>query len=242
METIEQRVALKTDQCACSGCGERIAQCACDEPWEGPFRFGQLGDHAQEKAIDQQAIWNTQDWAPLLDNERPLEVVKHLGFELETRAVPLHGGGGRHEPDIAYSIGDRGEYVTFSGTWRAENFSLNALQEHVGAGNGPVLALGLRMMALFMRYPTAEAKITVSHSRNGTMHAEFYPQGSAAWTLDDAMGGHGEDETMTELARDTAHWLLRQWTDEYNSLGDRDRCSEDIAANEYTFNADGGMA
>lgn len=243
METLEQRVAESTEAAECEACSERIAQCECDPSWDGPFRFCQLGDREQEKALDQQAQWNSEDWSPTEGIDWELEAIGYLGFEIGTESVKLHGGAYREQPAISYSIGDRGEYVAFPCNWSAEKLDIIKLHEHVGE-DCALRPLAIQLSALMMRYPTSEAKITCNSSgnRDPRMEGEFYPEGSAAWTLDDAYGGHEEDATITELARDVARWLLSEFRSKYQNLYDRDRCIEDIEANERRFDSDGSVA
>lgn len=241
-ETVAQRVGENTEAAECEGCGERIAQCCCDEPWDGPFRFCQLGDREQEKALDRQAQWNSEDWCPTECIDWELEAIGYLGFEIGTESVKRQTGTYREELNISYSIGDRGEYVAFPCNWSAEKLDIIKLHEHVGE-DCALRGLAISLSALMMQYPTSEAKITCnSGRRDPTMEGEFYPEGRASWTLDDAYGGHEEDETITTIARNVAAWLLGVFTDEWRNLCDRDRCIEDIEANDRRFDADGSVA
>lgn len=241
MIATEQRVAESTDAAECSECSARIAQCLCDDAWGGPFRFCQLGDRAQERAIEQQAQWNSEDWTPTECIDWELEAIDYLGFEIGTERVKNFTGAYYQRLNIAYSIGDQGEYVAFPCNWSAEKLDIIKLHEHVGE-DCALRGLAIRLSALMMQYPTSEAKITCSSGRRDpTMEGEFYPEGSAAWNVDDSIEGHEEDETITEIAREVADWLLGEFRSEWENLSDRDRCIEDIEANERRFDSDGGI-
>lgn len=241
METLEQRVAQNTDAADCEACGERIAQCLCDEPWQGPFKFCQLGDRAQEKAIEDEQRSNSEHFDPLDCIGCDVAIINNLGFEIGME-YRTSAAGKRYEfLNIAYSLGHSGEYVAFPCNWSAERLNTNIVLAEAPQDKD-LPSICLRLATLRMQYPTSEAKITCnSGSRDPTMDGEFYPEGSSAWSLDDAVDGHEVDETITDIARDVAGWLLEIMRSNYEDCYDRDRCIEQLTERESSFDEDGEL-
>ena len=79
------------------------------------FEFSELSERAKDRARDWYRRGCCNDWEP---NFWEFEgCAKKLGIEFRPRPVRLMSGKTRNEPDINYSVGDRGEYCVFAGDW-----------------------------------------------------------------------------------------------------------------------------
>jgi hypothetical protein len=242
MVETEQRVAQESELTDCPGCSERLADCCCDEPWQGPFKFSQLGERAQDRAVDWMSTCNCESFDPLDCMDYNMSIIRGMGFEIGTRQVKTMGRKFRDEPDIGYSLGDHREHVVFPANWSAERLDTNAVLSEAPIDQ-TLIELCIRLASLRMQYPTSEAHITLSrYAHSDTMNGEFWPYGSANAGIDDAIDGHEEDETITAIARDTASWLLAQFRSEWENCSDRERCEEDIESGEHLFDSNGDRA
>lgn len=201
------------------------------------YRLDELSDAAK----DQARAWYRDggfdyDWhdAVYEDFQRIAEI---LGICFKTRTVRLMGGGSRQEPRIFFTgFWSQGDGASFECLYAYRKNASVDIRSHAPLDttlHGIADALQAVQRRNFYQL-RAEA------SHRGHYYHEYcmaisVTRDSATWQ---DMTSDAED-VVTEALRDLARWLYRQLEREYEYLTSDEAVDEAIAANGYTFTADG---
>lgn len=193
------------------------------------YTFDELSDTAKERARQ----WFREASGPE-DFDQVIEDAQHmgeiLGFSFRTHAVPLHGGGTRHDPCIWWKLG----YSQSDGVWIEASYSY-AKGAHTKiraeAPQDTVLHdLADRLLGLQKAYGY-QLTATVRHDDRGPMDLSVehptreFPQ--AVYT------------DFREIIRDYEKWIYRQLRQQDEWRNADEQVDETIRENEYEFTADG---
>jgi hypothetical protein len=204
---------------------ETIETNGCDD--QVSFTFDELSDEAKERALNWVASGNCQDWEPQIDWEAEALTYIGIGINASNKALP----------SIEYSVGSYDDCFAFEGTFRAAELNHEKLLGHVSA-DCPLHAVFAKCMALHLMCPDVTANIYHSGRERYSVASCSVPE--SAW-----QGPDDDDlelrcnELLDDILKAVNAWMLAQLQADYEWQSDRDRCIEDIEANEYKFDEDG---
>ena len=200
------------------------------------YDFTELSDAARDKA----RAWfrETIDygwWDSVYDDFG--EICAILGVTLATTTVGLMGGGTRQKPCIGFSgFWSQGDGACFEGRYACAPRASRRIREYAPQDT----ELHRIADALQRLQRDSFYQLTAALRHRGP--------GCHAWCMEinverDSPGGHpiasrGE-EGLIEALRDLAHWLYRRLEREYEFLISDETVDEGMAANGYTFTAEG---
>ena len=207
------------------------------------FTFEELPDRARERARDWYRNGMCNDWEPAFDEFKDL--AKTFGIEFKTRSVKLYGGGTRGEPLINYSVGDRGEFCSYEGTWSVKSDALVKFKE-MGWKDDDLLGIAeaLTRASLYCQLkglPDFHAHVTTSDRDDSMMEVSF----------DSLEDEDGEEfpiipkdicEAVETALQDFASYMLKCMSDDYEWRYSDECVDENIQCNEYEFDEDGDCA
>jgi hypothetical protein len=201
------------------------------------YRLDELSADAKAKARE----WYRDgaldhDWYAFVyeDFER---ICDTLGVQLQTRPVPLYGGGTQQRPSIWFSgFWSQGDGACFEGSYHHAKGSPQKIRDYAPT-DGELHRLADTLGAI-QRRNFYQLHAGISH--RGRYYHEYcmrisVERDSAVYqdmTAD-------ADDVVTEAMRDLARWLYRQLEHEYEHQMSDAVVDESIRANEYTFTASG---
>ena len=164
-------------------------------------------------------------------------ICRILGVELGTSAVKLMGGGTRDVPQVYFrGFSSQGDGASFAGSYRHARGAARAIRAHAPRDE--------ELHRIANELQAAQRKnfyqLTAGISQRGNYCHEYsmaieVERDSPNWQpVTD-----GAEDAVIEALRDLARWLYRQLRSEYEHLTSDDAIDEIIAANEYTFTAEG---
>lgn len=201
------------------------------------FQIGELSDEARERA----RLWYRQggfdyEWWEFVydDFERICDII---GVELRMRPVRLCGGGSRQKPCIWFSgFWSQGDGACFEGDYSYAKGSRGAIRTYAPKD------------AELHRIADALADIqwrnffqlTARATHRGRYYHEYCIEVSVERDspVYQEMTARAEDD-VAEALRDLARWLYQSLEQEFDGLNSDEAVDEAIAANEYSFTADG---
>ncbi|MCJ1901485.1 antitoxin of toxin-antitoxin stability system [Paracoccus versutus] len=201
------------------------------------FRLDELSDAAK----DQARAWYREggfdeDWhdAVYEDFQRIAEI---LGIRFKTRTVRLYGGGSRQQPCIFFSgFWSQGDGASFECQYAYRKSAPAEIRSY--APQDRILHGIADALQAVQRRNFYQLRAEASH--RGHYYHEYcmaisVSRDSPTWQgmTDDA------EEIVIEALRDLSRWLYRQLEREYEYLTSDEAVDEAIAANGYTFTADG---
>jgi hypothetical protein len=201
------------------------------------YEFHELSEEAKklarawfrEAAID-------HDWHEFIFDDFE-QVCRILGIELNTRPVPLMGGGTRHKPCIYFSgFYAQGDGACFEGTYTYEKGAARKIRDYAPQDR-ELHAIADRLSEI-QRENFFQLRADACH-RGHYCHA--YCMTVLAWR-DSPTGqdmSEGAEDTVTACLRDLADWLYRQLEREWDYMMSDEYADEGIAANGYTFTESG---
>ena len=198
-------------------------------------------DELSGKARDAARAWHREcglhdDWDDFVLEDFGT-VCAILGVTLDTRPVPLLGGGTRNVPQVWWSgFGLQGDGASFAGTFEHAPGSAKAIRAHAPQDaelhriaddlqelqrrNFWQLGAVIRQRGRYCH----EFTMAISVERDS-------PNGQPATD--------GAEDAVTEAMRDLARWLYRQLRAEHDYLNSDDAVDESIRANAWTFTSEG---
>ena len=206
------------------------------------YEFNELSERAKETARDYYRNHCCNDWEPEFSGFE--ELAKCLGIEFNARAVRLMSGKDRYDPDISYSIGDRGEFCSYSGSWSVKSDALVKFKE-LGWTDEDLLGIAetLTRASLYCQLvglPTFSARVRTTRRDDSSMWVGFDE------------GDEDEDGEPTPLlpkdmleAIETAltgfaSWMLKSMRDDYEYQYS-DECVDQYLE-ELEFDSDGALS
>ena len=160
-----------------------------------------------------------------------------LGITLRTTPVRLHGGGMRDKPHVFFrGFWSQGDGASFEGSWSHAKGSARAIRAHAPRDGELHRIADALHDAQRRNFYQLHARIRQSglYCHEYTMAIEV-ERDSPAWQ---PMAGDSE-RLVVEALRDLARWLYRQLENEYTHITSDDAVDEAIAANRWSFTADG---
>ena len=160
-----------------------------------------------------------------------------LGVTLRTSPVRLYGGGTRDKPQVFFSgFHSQGDGASFAGSYSHARGTAKAIRAHAPRDE--------ELHRIADQLQTAQRKnfyqLAAGITQRGNYCHEYsmaieVERDSTTWQppTDDA------EDAVTEAMRDLARWLYRQLRQEYEHLTSDAAIDEIVAANEYTFTAEG---
>lgn len=201
------------------------------------YQIDELSDEAREKA----RLWYRRggfdyEWWDFVydDFERICTI---LGVELHTRPVRLCGGGTRRKPSIWFSgFWSQGDGACFEGDYSYAKHSSAAIRAY--APTDEELHRIADALAEIQRRNFFQLRACATH--RGRYYHEYCMEISVERDspVYQEMTATAEDD-VTEALRDLARWLYRQLEEEFDGLNSDEAVDEAIAANEYSFTAEG---
>lgn len=201
------------------------------------YQIDELSDEAREKARD----WYRQggfdyEWYEFVydDFERICEII---GVELRTVAVRLYGGGTRQKPCIWFSgFWSQGDGACFEGDYSYAKGSCAAIRAY--APKDEALHRIADALADIQRRNFFQLSARAAH------RGRYYHEFSMAISVERDSPVYqqmtkGAEADVSEALRDLARWLYRRLEAEFEGLNSDEAVDEAIAANEYSFTADG---
>ena len=160
-----------------------------------------------------------------------------LGVTLRTSPVRLYGGGTRDNPQIFFTgFHSQGDGASFAGSYSHARGAAKGIRDYAPKDEELHRIADTLQDVQRRNFHQLHAYIRRSgrYSHEYTMAIEVErdsPTGQPP--TDDA------EDTVTEAMRDLARWLYRQLQAEYEHLTSDAAVDETIAANEWTFEANG---
>lgn len=199
------------------------------------FTFDELDEDAKTRARDwyREGALDYDWWDSTYDDFSG--ICKILGIDLKARPVRLMGGGTRQKPCIQFSgFCSQGDGASFEvDLYAYARNSIAQIKAH--APNDAALHdIAARLAAVqrcnfYQLYARVDQRGRYVHEN--TMLVDV--------RRDDAEMTSDAEDAITEAMRDLARWLYRRLAEEYEYLLSDGVVEESIAANGYTFTADG---
>jgi len=208
------------------------------------YQFSELSDSAKEKAREWYREGESQDFGSFGELYEPAETAAALlGITFAQNTVKLHGGKTRQEPNIMWSgfssQGDgacfTGSYEFVPGCWETirnefpKDTVLHGIADKLAAMNG-----ALRLLQ--------GGKLAGTITQSGNYCHKYTMDATATNSVD---GEELEAETSEQflgVMRDFADWIYKGLEAEYDWRMSDEAVDENIEANEYEFDEDGGPA
>ena len=201
------------------------------------YELKELSESARERARawyrESCLDWDWHEWV----YEDFETVCGLLGVTLRTSHVPLMGGGTRETPRIYFrGFHHQGDGASYEATYAYARGAARAVRAHAPRdAELHVIADALADVQRPNFYQLgADIRQSGSYCHEYTMAIDV-ERDSPAWQ--DMTDGAGE--AVIEALRDLARWLYRQLEREYWYLTSDEAVDENIAANEFTFTAEG---
>lgn len=202
------------------------------------YRLDELSEAARERA----RAWYrdtgfSDNWfdAVFTDFETVADL---LGIRLKTHRVRLWGGGSREAPCIWFSgFWSQGNGACWEGVYSYRRGAIRDVRAHAPQDR-ELHRIAETLQEIQQRH---FYQLCAEVSHRSQYHHEF----SMVLTVT-RDSPTGQDMTpdastiVTEALRDLARWLYGQLQAEYDYLTSDDTVDETIAANDYTFTAEGG--
>ena len=201
------------------------------------YRLDELSDAAQDRARAwYREVGFSDDWfdAVFADFEAIAEI---LGIRLNTHSVRLWGGGSREAPCIWFSgFWSPGDGACWEGVYTYRHGAVRAIRAY--APQDRKLHRIAETLRDVQRRNFYQLGAEISH--RGHYHHEFSM--AVTVTRDSPTGQDVTSDAaaiITKALRDLARWLYGQLQAEYDYLASDETIDDTIAANDYTFTADG---
>lgn len=209
------------------------------------MNYAELSDEAKEKARE----WYRRasegvDWWDCTYEDAAV-CLGYLGFDIKSMVDKRNRAGDKvwvEKINIEFSrFFSQGDGASFTGTWNAAKVNVPGLVSH--APLDKVLhAIAVELSVLALAEPDLIAtikRISTRHSHSSTMDIgdTDYGRDEGEWTLD----MQAREDQLVALARRAADWVYQQLEKEYDYQTSDERMVEDIEANEYEFDEEGGI-
>ncbi len=160
-----------------------------------------------------------------------------LGVTLATTPVPLHGGGTRDSPRIFFQLAfAQGDGASYEGTYSHAGGAGKAIRAHAPTDEElHRIADALRDIQrrnFFQLHATVRQR--GRHCHEYAMAVEVERDSPTGQPPTD-----GAEDAVTGALRDLARWLYRQLRAEFEYMTSDEAVDEALAANAFSFTADG---
>jgi hypothetical protein len=206
------------------------------------YQFAELSDAAKETARDWWRTCENQSgdsfWSECTISDA-VEIAALMGIDINTRPVPLMGGGTRHDPCVYWSgFSSQGDGACFEATLGYRKGATAAVKAY--APKDRELHRIAAAWTQAQRHCGFKAIGKVKHS--GRYYHEFctsfeFEHSEKGWDYE-RLDAEAE-AALIEPCRDLMKWIYRQLESEYEYQMSDEQIDEAMAANEYTFTEDG---
>ena len=196
------------------------------------YKFDELSESAKERARNwyrEASVGDTPDGA--LDDAVSIGAL--MGIEIERRHWTNSHGFKGSSPVISYCAGHvQSDGAAFAGDYRYRKGTVSAVLDYAPQD------VGLHRIALVLQAIQArnfyQLTARISEGRGMNINADVDRYDGAAMTPD------AEDE-IAEAMRDFAYWIYKQVLAEFDYQASDEAVDENITANEYEFDENGGI-
>ena len=208
------------------------------------FKFDELNDRAKEKAREWWRQGCCQDWEPNFWEFE--DCAKKLGIEFAKRKRQCQAPN-IYDPDINYSVGDRGEFCVFAGSWTYRPEAVDDITAD-GWTDTTLLDIANELQRAWTAVAMAggtelTARMTTRSCGCSSMSMDIEVESNVSEVDDPDLLVDGVPpfaaETVGECMTDFARWMLKLFRDDYNSLFEDEYIDETLVSNEYEFDEDG---
>lgn len=203
------------------------------------FKFDELSDRAKERARDWWRSCENQDnfYAESVIDDA-VQCAESIGITIDTRPVRLMGGGTRQDPCVWWSgFWSQGDGACFNGRYAYVIGAAKAIREHAPEDK-TLHAIADNLQAIQRRhFYRLEARVK---QRGHYQH-------SGCTTIDVTNSETGNDvdsDTADAIAvelRAFMDWIYRQLRSAYEYTMSDESVDDNIRANEYEFDENGGI-
>jgi hypothetical protein len=201
------------------------------------FKFAELSDRAKEKARDWWRDCENADGCDLSCNYEDFATCASiLGIDLRTRPVKLMSGATRYDPCIWWSgFSSQNDGACLEGSYAYAKGAAKKIREHAPEDK-ELHRIADELFALQRKaFYRLEARATHRghYYHSGCMQIDVWrSEGDAT---------RDEDDALAQLLRDFADWVYCQLEKDYEWRMADEQVDENIRANEYDFDEDGGL-
>ncbi len=197
------------------------------------YTFDGLSDEAREKAREWYRSFDVvDDWYECVYDDFEA-VCAILGIELDTRTVPLYGGGTRQKPCIWFrGFCSQGDGACFQGLYRYQKAASRKIREYAPQ-DSELHAIADALQSI-QRRNFYQLAATISH------RGFYYHEYCMRISVECDSSGYREmtadaEEAVAEALRDLARWIYRRLEQEYDYQMSNAVVDEMLTINEYTF-------
>ncbi|HDR9868493.1 TPA: hypothetical protein QDE31_37630 [Burkholderia cenocepacia] len=180
----------------------------------GALSLSALDQRARQRALDWMREAEAREYRPDQTIDYCLTCLQFLGIDVDTDR--------KGRPNVEYSLGGNGDWLTFSGGWRVADMDIASLLDYAPEDEA-LRSVAAQFTAILLQWPTATAGI-------GAMRAHF--------VIDMDDDGASDDQLHDQLlaaVKATAAWMLAQMQDDYEFRMSDESCIDLIEANDYRF-------
>lgn len=213
------------------------------------YTFDELSDSAKDSAREWFRIACADDFASFHADsvlEDAARLADIIGINLRQRPIKLMNGSTRMEPDVFWSVGDRGAGVSYSASYAYRKGAVRALEmEAPSTHNGKEqksnaeLNCIARALADVQQRNFYKLQASVHHNRRVR---DFAIEIDVEHADDNDKLSEADAAIVRECLEDFASWLHRRLEDEWEYQNSDEVVDENIRANEYEFTEDGKRA
>lgn len=208
------------------------------------YKYKELSDAAKAKARDWFREASAQDefWEYIYEDAVRCAAI--IGIEIDTKPVKLMGGGTRQDPDIRFSgFWSQGDGASFAGRYEYAAGSSRAIREHAPEDEelhriADELAVRQFEVTQILR-STEPLSATIKFGSHRYCHSNTMDI-EVTTESDDLVIPKHIHEAVQQLMRDFADWIYKQLELEHEHQNSDAVVAENIEANEYDFDEDGG--
>lgn len=210
------------------------------------YKFDELSDQAKEKALENQAQFESENFETEFVYDDAVTVGALLGIEIGTRS-----GSTRPKPAIYYSgFSCQGDGACFEGRYTYRKGALKAIKSHTGAGRDDASNGDQELLRIAQELQKIQARNFYQLTATMKHSGHYYHSGCMSVDVERAdgkevsagyAGKRDDEEEITQLMRDFADWIYKQLENEYDYVTGEEACTEAIEINEYEFTEDGEM-
>lgn len=182
------------------------------------YQYAELSDRAKDRARE---WWFSGPFGVDLSYSlEPIAAAAHLlGFHTE-------------EKEFHYSIGDRGDYFAFTGTYSYRKGAVKAIRAKFGGDDGKELSDIAKRLQNLQRAHFYQCYGTVSATRSGNTETSLDCDGYYNTT-------RADDEDFRDIVHAFCEWARALLKQEYEYQTSEEYIADLMEANEYTFDEEG---
>lgn len=198
------------------------------------MKYDQLDDDAKVRAVEHIRMLEQQDWDSSYYLEYIGNVLKNLGFTVETRRVKTYGGKTCEECDFSWSLGYcQGDGFRFKGSWDATDADYAKMLQD-SPTDAKLMGICARIAALCIVCP--QGRCAVVHQQYGCSLPSTHVECPDQIDEDEPMFmSDDKTEDMQAIVSDLCGWAYMQLREGYESDMEDECIISTIEANEWEF-------